>query len=102
MVYKSLDCAGLPWSMLNLSISDEYPEATMEIVKLCGALIAFALAATGAALADPECHALSNYPQRAAQILNNYKAEVNEINLKVSPTEDSLEILTERKPRPAD
>jgi hypothetical protein len=63
----------------------------MEIVKLCGALTAFALAETGAAPADPEYHTLSNYPQRAAQILNNYEAEVNEINLNVSRTEDSPE-----------
>jgi hypothetical protein len=61
-----------------------------------------AVATTDAALADLECHTVSNYPRRGAQILNNYQAEVDEINLKISRTVDSLSILTERKPRPAD
>jgi hypothetical protein len=74
----------------------------MEIVKLFSPVAAFAIATTGIALADPECHTISNYPQRVAQIVNNYQVEVDEINLKISRTSDSLEILTERKPRPAD
>lgn len=72
------------------------------MVKLCSAVSAFVIATIGVALADPECHTISNYPQRVAQIANNYQAEVDEINLKISRTSDLLEILTERKPRPAD
>ena len=74
----------------------------MDIIRLCGAATAFALATAGVALADPECRTVSNYSQRVTQIVNTYQAEVDEINLKISRTKDSLEILTERKPRPTD
>jgi hypothetical protein len=74
----------------------------MDIIRLCSAAAAFGLATAGVALADPECHPVSNYSQRVTQMVNNYQAEVDEINLKISRTKDSLEILTERKPRPAD